>query len=251
MPGKVKSGAKRPNVIPFGKYKGRPVEALAQDREYSDWLTGQAWFRERYANYYTLIVNNFGEASETPEHNAAQAEFLDEAFCRNFLLYMRPDEYLIELMEQTITAELALCRKARDRAAAKLAAVKGQNPTLDENLRDFIRSRRQALSGFLEQGAILELGHDRLLVIPRSDMYVRYLTDNLHVMGELASELFGRRIHAQIGAVRVTEHAESVLRRRAPVDRTTAQSKLEDAMSQVGQCESQLKSVQAPEQATV
>ena len=46
MPGKVKSGAKRPNVIPFGKYKGRPVEALAQDREYSDWLTGQAWFRE-------------------------------------------------------------------------------------------------------------------------------------------------------------------------------------------------------------
>ena len=45
------------NIVPFGKYKGQPVEVLAGDRAYCDWLTGQAWFRERYGNVYTLIVN--------------------------------------------------------------------------------------------------------------------------------------------------------------------------------------------------
>jgi len=47
---------------------------------------GQAWFRERYGNVYTLIVNNFAEPSETPEHNALQARFLDEQLCRNLLI---------------------------------------------------------------------------------------------------------------------------------------------------------------------
>jgi hypothetical protein len=51
-------------VVPFGKYKGQPIEVLANDRGYLDWLTAQSWFRERYAGIYTLIINNFGEPSE-------------------------------------------------------------------------------------------------------------------------------------------------------------------------------------------
>src|SRR5215472_15849134 len=62
-----------------------PVEALAADRAYCDWLVNQDWFRERYANVYTLIINNFGEPSETPEHNALQARFLDDGFQRAVL----------------------------------------------------------------------------------------------------------------------------------------------------------------------
>jgi hypothetical protein len=73
------------NIVPFGKYRGQPVEALAADRDYCDWLMGQAWFRERYGNVYTLIINNFAEPSETPEHNALQARFLDQDFCRRLL----------------------------------------------------------------------------------------------------------------------------------------------------------------------
>jgi hypothetical protein len=68
-------------IVPFGKYKGQPVEALAADRSYLDWLTAQSWFRERYAGIYTLIINNFTEPSETPEHNRLQARFLDPEFC--------------------------------------------------------------------------------------------------------------------------------------------------------------------------
>lgn len=67
-------------VIPFGKYKGQPVEVLQGDPAYTDWLTAQPWLRERHAGIYQIIVNNFREPSETPEHNRLQARFLDPAF---------------------------------------------------------------------------------------------------------------------------------------------------------------------------
>jgi AAA domain-containing protein len=65
-------------------------------------------------------------------------------------------------------------------------------------LRDFIRSRRAALFGFMEQGAALELNGDVLTVIPRNDIYIRYLNDNCGAIGELASECFGRTIRVVI-----------------------------------------------------
>lgn len=77
-------------IIPFGKYKGKPIEALTQDREYVDWLTAQPWFRERFANFYTLIVNQTGEPSETPEHNKLQTLFLGAAFRCGFLQFAFP-----------------------------------------------------------------------------------------------------------------------------------------------------------------
>ena len=74
-------------IVPFGKYRGKPVEALAQDRQYVDWLTAQPWFREKFGNMYTLIVNNFQEPTETPEHNKLQVLFLNAAFRARFLSY--------------------------------------------------------------------------------------------------------------------------------------------------------------------
>ena len=62
--------AKKGQIIPFGKYKGQSIEVLRNDPEYVQWMTTQDWFRERFAWFHTLIINNFGEASETPEHNA-------------------------------------------------------------------------------------------------------------------------------------------------------------------------------------
>jgi len=80
-------------IVPFGKYKGKPVEAMAQDRDYCEWLQAQDWFRTKYANFNTLIINNFGEPTETPEHNALQAMFTDEAFCERFAaLFVKPEE---------------------------------------------------------------------------------------------------------------------------------------------------------------
>src|SRR5262245_15525954 len=73
-------------LVPFGKYKGQPVEVLAADPEYCDWLTGQDWFRDRYAAIHTLVINHFGAPSETPEHNALQACFLDRSWVERFVV---------------------------------------------------------------------------------------------------------------------------------------------------------------------
>jgi hypothetical protein len=67
-------------IVPFGKYKGQPVEIMAQDRQYVDWLTAQPWFREKFQPVYNILVQNFQEPAETPDHNALQARFLDQSF---------------------------------------------------------------------------------------------------------------------------------------------------------------------------
>jgi DNA polymerase-3 subunit gamma/tau len=67
------------------------------------------------------------------------------------------------------------------------------------DLRDFIRARRAALAGFMEQGADLRMSGDIVTVVPRNDIYVRYLSDNRGVIADLASELYGRRIKVEMG----------------------------------------------------
>ena len=68
-------------VVPFGKYKGQPVEAMMADRGYCEWLAGQDWFRSRYAEIHTVIINYGSEPQDTPEHNRLQAMFLNPEFC--------------------------------------------------------------------------------------------------------------------------------------------------------------------------
>jgi uncharacterized protein (DUF3820 family) len=73
-------------LVPFGKYKGQPVEVMQMDTAYCDWLSKQSWFREQYGNVYNqVIINNFTEPTETPEHNRLQMRFLDEAFIDRFI----------------------------------------------------------------------------------------------------------------------------------------------------------------------
>jgi hypothetical protein len=76
-------------TIPFGKYKGQPVDVLMNDKPYLEWLQGQDWFTTRYQNINTLIINNFREPAETPEHNKLQALFLDGKFLYRFVDHLR------------------------------------------------------------------------------------------------------------------------------------------------------------------
>jgi len=68
------------------------------------------------------------------------------------------------------------------------------------DLRDFIRSKRAALAGFMEQGAALRIDGDTITVVPRNDIYVRYLSDNRTAIADLASELYGRPIKVEMGS---------------------------------------------------
>lgn len=73
-------------IIPFGKYKGQQIEVLSGDPQYRDWLMQQEWFRTRFSNLRTIIVNNFGTPAETPEHNELQALFTNDDWVRRFLI---------------------------------------------------------------------------------------------------------------------------------------------------------------------
>jgi hypothetical protein len=78
-------------------------------------------------------------------------------------------------------------------------ADKKEEPRRDlPELRDYIRIHRAALGGFMEQGARLKLIDDMLIVIPRSDIYVRYLRDNLGPISEFASKVYKRPISVQL-----------------------------------------------------
>ena len=70
------------DIIPFGKYRGQPIAEIVQrDPAYIQWLMQQAWFPEKFAPIYQLVVNNFAPPSEeTPAHNAMQARFLEFDF---------------------------------------------------------------------------------------------------------------------------------------------------------------------------
>lgn len=76
-------------IIPFGKYKGQPVDVLMNDKPYLEWLQSQEWFTSRYQNINTLIINNFREPTETPEHNKLQALFLDDNFLHQFINHLK------------------------------------------------------------------------------------------------------------------------------------------------------------------
>ena len=88
-------------IIPFGKYNGQPVEVLQNDPQYCQWLSSQEWFRERYSQINTLIINNFTKPEDTPEHNALQALFLDDKIVsRMITLIEKPNpEFLLKFYE--------------------------------------------------------------------------------------------------------------------------------------------------------
>ena len=68
------------NVVPFGKYRGQPVEVMLADRAYCEWAMAQPGIRERYPTFVTIVVNG-GAAPDapTPEHNRLQLLFRDPA----------------------------------------------------------------------------------------------------------------------------------------------------------------------------
>ena len=78
-------------IVPFGKYKGQPVEVLAADAEYCEWLTAQPWFKARYLNVYNTVINYGAEPQDSPEHNQMQARFLDDAWCLALADLLKPE----------------------------------------------------------------------------------------------------------------------------------------------------------------
>lgn len=77
-------------LIPFGKYKGKPVFALADDKSYAEWLVAQPWFKEKHLNIYNVVINNFRPNDDSPEHNAMQIKFLDQTYALKLAYFIEP-----------------------------------------------------------------------------------------------------------------------------------------------------------------
>jgi hypothetical protein len=113
-------------MVPFGKYKGQPVEIMAADADYCEWLTAQPWFRERYGNVYNTIINYGTEPQDSPEHNEMQARFLDDEWCLKLAAALVPslaDSYgedgaLKKLNADPLVREFAACCKKDTTPAA-------------------------------------------------------------------------------------------------------------------------------------
>lgn len=70
-------------LVPFGKYKDRPVEDMLADGDYMAWLEAQPWFRDRFG--HLLAGRDADAASRTPVHNRLQTLFLERPYRRAFI----------------------------------------------------------------------------------------------------------------------------------------------------------------------
>jgi hypothetical protein len=79
-----------PPMIRFGKHAGKSAaEVMATDPAYVQWMLAQPWFQEKNPTLVQFFVtgsvaglgSNTAEPAETPEHNALQAKFTQDAYC--------------------------------------------------------------------------------------------------------------------------------------------------------------------------
>lgn len=102
-------------IVPFGKHKGKPIEAILDDRKYRDWLLAQSWFKEQHTSLYTVVINNGTEPVDTPEHNAMQIRFLDEGFRLKFAMAAKGEsifEFTTNEAVKTASARVAQIRES-------------------------------------------------------------------------------------------------------------------------------------------
>lgn len=100
-------------IVPFGKYKGQPVEVMADDREYCDWLLAQPWAKQKLGAVYNIVINSGAEPQDTPEHNALQAKFLDDSVCLGLWRRLCPQDAAAVLREPAGVEAEALAEAER------------------------------------------------------------------------------------------------------------------------------------------
>lgn len=79
---------KNQSLVPFGKYRGQPVEMLLADGDYVEWIMGQPGLVQKLQREYPVLFNiitvGAPQTDDTPDHNRLQARFLDCRFQEAF-----------------------------------------------------------------------------------------------------------------------------------------------------------------------
>jgi hypothetical protein len=76
-------------LVPFGKYKGQPVETMLSDRDYIDWVIAQpgivSMLQVKFPALFNIITIGAPANDDSPVHNKLQAKFLDKKFQAAFI----------------------------------------------------------------------------------------------------------------------------------------------------------------------
>ena len=85
---RLRAGLAAQNVVPFGKYRGQPVEVMRADQAYFDWAYAQEGIRRQHPWIFNVQL---GEPSFTPEHNRYQVLFLEPDFANGVWDVLYPE----------------------------------------------------------------------------------------------------------------------------------------------------------------
>ena len=113
-------------LVPFGKYKGQPVEAMLSDVAYCSWLSEQPWLKDRFPVVQTLIINNFGEPDETPEHNEIQNSFYKYEYLHAFIFEIILKRHRPEAIRQ-IEKLIKLADEEKSKHEKMLKTIEGMH----------------------------------------------------------------------------------------------------------------------------
>jgi hypothetical protein len=103
------------SLVPFGKYRGQPIDVMLADRGYLEWVLAQpgivAMIQGKYPALFNIITVGAPATDDTPEHNKLQAMFLDPDFQYAFLeiivsksIYAIAEAVARECQKRTATA---------------------------------------------------------------------------------------------------------------------------------------------------
>ena len=135
-------------LIPFGKYKGQPVEVWRRISSMPSGSRRSRGFGISLRGSIPLLLISFRSRvrrrsmpSETPEHNALQVLFLDDQFCARFFGVLKQDWQpdLVTALRKNVEAE-------------RQSVIKGTHERYNKTLRQECERALERYAGSIEWG---------------------------------------------------------------------------------------------------
>ncbi len=148
------------DIVPIGKYKGKPIEHLMADQPYSEWLLAQAWFVDRYAELAQLLrMGRLTEPQDTPDHNAMIAGLIDQRDAMECLLAPTHDRCLPGQIEHLYCSEMH--QEVEPKGADIRVSIGGVNlmievkPLIGDDYPSVIRQVKAGVAGSVTTNAVV------------------------------------------------------------------------------------------------
>lgn len=92
-------------IVPFGRYKGKPFEEVLADTSYAQWLAAQDWFQSKFVTFYRLIQERLQLDEDSPEHNAMQLRWMNPILLERLITAVYGDDDPVRRREEQLEAD--------------------------------------------------------------------------------------------------------------------------------------------------